>query len=255
MVRDSKTVSDTNLLRRRPPATLVRGAAAANRCLTPFCCGTIPRVTDPTLIATGLALGWNIAWVPGPINAEMLRRGARGGFRSSFVVGCGASSADFCWALAVSLGAGAVAGRESLRTGLAVVSTLLLLGLAALFLKGAWRSLGHARRGEPLPEGSKAFESSRGGFLLGFLTALTSPYNLAFWTAVVGQRAARGASTGEALLFAGAVVAGALSWCVVLSSASRFGARLPGAAWDAALRTVAAGFLLWIAWRTAALVA
>jgi hypothetical protein len=35
------------------------------------------------LAATGFALGWNLAWVPGPIHAEMLRRGARlrGGLR------------------------------------------------------------------------------------------------------------------------------------------------------------------------------
>ena len=92
------------------------------------------------LAATGFALGWNVAWVPGPINAEILRRGGRGGFGAAFVVGAGASCADFCWALAVSLGAGALAKAEGLRTGLAVVSVVLLAGLAALFLRGAWRS-------------------------------------------------------------------------------------------------------------------
>jgi threonine/homoserine/homoserine lactone efflux protein len=206
------------------------------------------------LFVTGFALGWNVAWVPGPINAEMLRRGAARGFLASFTVGCGASCGDFCWALAVSLGAGALSGAEGLRRTLAAVSVLLLLGLAALFLRGAWRSLGAARRGEPAPGGSKAFESGRGGFLLGFLTALTSPFNLAFWGGAVGQQAARGAGTGESLLFAASVVAGALTWCTVLSTASRFGARLPGAAWDAALRALAAGFLLWVAARTAFLV-
>ena len=95
----------------------------------------------------------------------------------------------------------------------------------------------------------------RGGFLLGFLAALTSPFNLAFWTGVVGQQAARGAGTGGSILFASSVLAGALTWCVALSASSRFGARLPGAAWDAALRAVAAGFLLWFGGRAATLVA
>jgi len=211
----------------------------------------IPAPSPLALAATGFALGWNVAWVPGPINAEILRRGGRGGFGAAFVVGAGASCADFCWALAVSLGAGALARAEGLRTGLAVVSVVLLAGLAALFLRGAWRSLGYARRGEPLPAGGAAFESRRGGFLLGYLAALTSPFNLAFWTAAVGQVAAQGAGPGGSLLFAGCVVSGALTWCVVLSTASRFGAHLPSAAWDAALRAVAAGFLLFLAVRTA----
>jgi len=203
------------------------------------------------LAATGFALGWNLAWVPGPINAEMLRRGARRGFGAAFVVGAGASSADFLWALAVAAGAGAVASAPGVRTGLAVVSTVLLVGLAAVFLRGAWRSLGAARRGEPLPPGSPALESSRGGFLLGFLTAATSPYNMAFWVGAVGQQAAQGA--GGALLFAASVVAGTTAWCVVLCTGSRLGARLPGPALDAALRALAAGFLLWFGCRTAAL--
>ena len=212
---------------------------------------TIPSVA--ALAATGFALGWNVAWVPGPINAEILRRGAQRGFAAAFVVGAGASSGDFCWAMAISLGAGALAASEGIQRGLAGLSTLLLLGLGALFLRGAFRSMRAARRGEPPAEGAAAFESGRGGFLLGFLAALTSPFNMAFWLGAVGQQAARGAGAGASLLFAGCVVAGAISWCVVLSTASRFGARLPGAALDAALRGVAAILLLVLGVRTALL--
>jgi threonine/homoserine/homoserine lactone efflux protein len=211
-------------------------------------------VTEPpalaALAATGFALGWNVAWVPGPINAEMLRRGARDGFGASFAVGAGASCADFCWALAVSLGAGALAESPAVRRGLGILSVVLLVLLGALFLRGAWRSARAWRRGEPAPSGSAALESRRGGFALGFLAALTSPFNLVFWAGAVGQVAARGAGPGLSLLFAGCVVGGALSWCTVLSAASRFGARLPSALADAVLRTVAAAFLLALAART-----
>ena len=207
---------------------------------------------DPlALAATGAALGWGVAWVPGPINAEILRRGARDGFAAAFVVGAGASCGDFLWALALSLGAGSLAESPAVQRVLAGTSAVLLAGLAFLFLRGAWRSLAAARRGEGAPPGPALFESRRGGWLLGFLAALTSPFNMAFWLGVAGQQAARGAGPGLSLLFAGSVVAGALSWCVVLSTASRYGARLPSAAWDAALRAVAAGFLLWLAARTA----
>ena len=74
---------------------------------------------------------------------------------------------------------------------------------------------------------------------------------MAFWVGAVGQQAARGA--GASLLFASSVVAGTTAWCLVLCTGSRLGARLPGPALDAALRAVAAGFLLWIGGRTAAL--
>ena len=205
------------------------------------------------LAATGFALGWNVAWVPGPINAEILRRGTQRGFGAAFAVGAGATCSDFLWATAVSLGAGAIAGAPGVRRGLAITSVVLLFGLAALFLRGAWRSLRAARAGGPPPSGSPAFESRRGGFLLGFLTALTSPFNLAFWMGAIGPVTARGGGTGLSLLLGLSVVTGAISWCLVLSAGSRLGARLPGPATDAALRTIAAACLLWIAVRTALL--
>jgi threonine/homoserine/homoserine lactone efflux protein len=83
--------------------------------------------------------------------------------------------------------------------------------------------------------------------------ALVSPWNLAFWVGAVGQQAVRDAGAGASLVLAGGVVAGALAWCAVLSTASRFGARVPGPAWEAVLRTVAAAFLLALGARTAVL--
>jgi hypothetical protein len=46
-------------------------------------------------IANGLILGWSVAWPPGPINAEMIRRallpGAQGGgFWAAWQLGLGA---------------------------------------------------------------------------------------------------------------------------------------------------------------------
>lgn len=203
------------------------------------------------LVAMGVALGWNVAWVPGPINAEILRRGARRGFGAAFAVGAGATCSDFLWAMAVALGAGTLARNPPLLRGLGIVSVTLLLILAAFFLRGAIRSLRAWRRGEMThPGGDSRLDSRRGGWLLGFLTALTSPFNLMVWTGAVGPVAARGAGPALTLLFGLSVVVGALSWCVCLSTASRLGARVPGPAWDAALRSVAATFFVWIAVRT-----
>ena len=67
-----------------------------------------PEAAGP--ITAGLLLGWSVAWPPGPVNAEMIRRGLTRGFRAAAAVGFGACSADFLWALAVTGGAAVVAG-------------------------------------------------------------------------------------------------------------------------------------------------
>ena len=62
-------------------------------------------------LANGYILGWSVAWPPGPINAEMIRRGLLpkdrgGGFWSAWPIGLGACTGDFIWAFGVSVGAG-----------------------------------------------------------------------------------------------------------------------------------------------------
>ena len=64
-------------------------------------------------IVNGLILGWSVAWPPGPINAEMIRRALishkqGGGFWAAWQIGLGACSGDFLWALGVAAGAGAL---------------------------------------------------------------------------------------------------------------------------------------------------
>jgi threonine/homoserine/homoserine lactone efflux protein len=69
-------------------------------------------VASATLL-NGFILGWSVAWPPGPVNAEMLRRSVTphaqgGGFWPAWQIGLGACTADFLWALAVMTGAGAL---------------------------------------------------------------------------------------------------------------------------------------------------
>src|SRR5215210_2629796 len=102
-----------------------------------------PALSSATLLQA-LLLGWSVAWPPGPVNAEMIRRGLvprenGGGFWAAWRVGLGACVGDFLWALGVSAGAGAIINRPSVRVILAVLSFGLLLFLAAVFVRGAWR--------------------------------------------------------------------------------------------------------------------
>jgi threonine/homoserine/homoserine lactone efflux protein len=187
----------------------------------------------PTLAATGFVLGWSVAWPPGPINAEMIRRGLSRGFWPAYAVGLGASSADFLWALLITLGAGVVVGLPGVRAGMVVTSSVLLLMLSWMFLRGAVRSWRAWRADQPLPK-RRALDSTRGGYFLGVGMALSSPWNVAFWIAVVGNTQSAGALTlGRSLVVAVCVVLGASAWGLVLCSAVRMGARFATPLWDA----------------------
>jgi threonine/homoserine/homoserine lactone efflux protein len=187
----------------------------------------------PTLAATGFVLGWSVAWPPGPINAEMIRRGLSRGFWPAYAVGLGASSADFLWALLITLGAGVVVGLPGVRAGMVVTSSVLLLMLSWMFLRGAVRSWRAWRADQPLPK-RRALDSTRGGYFLGVGMALSSPWNVAFWIAVVGNTQSAGAlSLGRSLVVAVCVVLGAAAWGLVLCSAVRMGARFATPLWDA----------------------
>ena len=85
-----------------------------------------------SVLVNGFVLGWSVAWPPGPVNAEMIRRGLMpkhrgGGFWSAWPIGLGACTGDFMWALSVSLGAGALLNSPSIGHALAGVSLTLLL--------------------------------------------------------------------------------------------------------------------------------
>jgi len=213
-----------------------------------------------TLI-NGFILGWSVAWPPGPVNAEMLRRSVipraqGGGFWAAWQLGLGACTGDFLWALAVMTGAGALLNTPSVRQVLAVVSFALLLFLAGMFALRAWRT---ARSREKPLDGSDANDgkrmTGRRGYFLGLTLALTSPWNLGFWLAVIGgqQSVTRDPSLVNSLVFAACVVLGAVAWTLVFSVAIKQGGRIfARPAWQAATQAITsllmlffAGKLLW----------
>jgi L-lysine exporter family protein LysE/ArgO len=188
-------------------------------------------MTSASLLASGWLIGWSVAWPPGPINAEMIRRGLARGFWPQFSLGLGASSGDFIWAVAVSLGAGVIVGVPRVKLAMGAVSFLLLLALAWVFLKGAWVAF---RAGSPKGDQTRnAFNSARGSYLLGLTLALSSPWNVSFWLGVIGRQAnVHEAGVASALTLASGVIGGALTWCLVLGIALRVGARFANRWWD-----------------------
>lgn len=196
-----------------------------------------------SLLVLGFALGWSVAWPPGPVNAEIVRRGLARGFWPAYGLCLGACAGDALWALAVTLGAGVLLGADWAKLGLALLSTALLLVLAYVFLAGAFRSFLLARRGLRPPP-ARHFESARGAFFLGATMTLTSPWNIAFWLAVIGRQDVAGHGLSASFLIAAAVILGAATWGLILSSAVVvLRARFASAAWDI-LTKAATGLLM-----------
>jgi len=211
-------------------------------------------VFSTATLFNGLILGWSVAWPPGPVNAEMIRRGllprsAHGGFWAAWLVGLGACTGDFLWALGVSAGAGALINTPAVRLILGVISLALLLILAAVFSLGAWRAArAHKATSETI---APTRRRQMPGFLLGLTLALTSPWNIGFWLAVIGSQS--GSLTGSfmhSVFLATSVVLGAIAWGCVLSIAVQLGARIfYRPAWQVATQALTAIVMLYFAAR------
>lgn len=206
----------------------------------------------PSILLNGFLLGWSVSWPPGPVNAEMIRRGLLpstrgGGFWPSWIVGIGACIGDFTWAFGVSFGAGAVLNIPTIRRLLAFVSLALLLFLAVMFARSAWRIF---RTHRSNPDVISPELARRGGLLLGFVMAITSPWNLGFWLAVVGSQSLGAGSLRRSLIIAAAVVSGALAWTLVLCIAVKLGARVfSRPEWQILTQALTCGVMIWFAGR------
>jgi threonine/homoserine/homoserine lactone efflux protein len=199
------------------------------------------------LVGKGLLLGWSVAWPPGPINSEMIRRGLSRGFWPAYSVGLGACSGDFLWALGVCLGAGALARIPAVSVALAAISFILLIVLAVTFTRNALRGWRALQAGEVIARPATPLDSSRGGYLLGIGMALSSPWNMAFWLAVVGQQAGAVLGITSSLLLAASVVAGAAIWGFFLCTAVRLGARFASPRWEIATNALTALLMVYFA--------
>lgn len=205
-----------------------------------------------SILLNGLLLGWSVAWPPGPVNAEVIRRGLLpknegGGFWAGWRVGIGACLGDFLWALAVSAGAGAIMNTPRVRMILGVISLALLLLLAVIFIKGAWQAAHKHLKAAPLADEKKRRRVP--GFLLGFTFALTSPWNMGFWLAVIGSQSDKLSGTFlNSIFLASAVVCGAFLWTIVLASAVKLGARIfSRPSWQVATQALTAVVMIYFA--------
>lgn len=171
-----------------------------------------------SLCFTGFLLGWSVAWPPGPVNAEIVRRGLARGFWAAYGMALGGCTGDAVWAVLVTVGSGAVLGSQTASSVLRTASTVLLIFLAGHYLYGAWRSWAQLRAGTSATHArSPKFDRAGIGFLLGLGLTLTSPWSIAFWLAVMGRSEVAAYGVTGALVFALSVIVGAATWALILS--------------------------------------
>ena len=170
------------------------------------------RMADIAALAgSGFLLGWSVAWPPGPINAEMVRRCLSGGFWAGYALILGACTGDGVWALLVAVGVGVLFTAPLAQTLLAVLSLGLLAMLAVGFTRRAWAAWVAT---EVVPDVPR-FDSSHASYALGFTLALTSPWNVTFWLAAIGRPGMADLGLPGLLVIVVAVMAGAATWGLV----------------------------------------
>lgn len=124
------------------------------------------------VVGVGFALGLSLAAPPGPILALSAERTAERGFWPGAAVPLGATVGDGTHALLMSLGLlPLLADHPTVLNVVNLGGAVLMFVLAYQAVRGARGGVGEAdRRSAPL-----------GGLGAGYLIALTSPYNFAWW--------------------------------------------------------------------------
>jgi chemosensory pili system protein ChpE len=128
-----------------------------------------------TLVVSAFGLGLIFNAAPGPVFAETVRRGVRGGFRPALAVQLGSLAGDALWALGGLTGVGLLLQLESLRRPITAAGVVYLSWLAWT----AWQaSVGDLAL--LVPDRARNRKALGSGALL----SLTNPQNVAYWTAM-----------------------------------------------------------------------
>ena len=131
-----------------------------------------------TFSAFGLGLVFNAA--PGPLFAETVRRGVRGGFRPALAVQLGSLAGDALWAVLGLAGVGLLARMEALRAPIGAAGILYLLWLAW----DAWRASTRDFTVDTAADPARTSTHHRQALRSGVLLSVTNPQNIAYWAAI-----------------------------------------------------------------------
>ncbi|MGI8403685.1 MAG: LysE family translocator [Thermomicrobiales bacterium] len=201
------------------------------------------------LTVYGMVVGVVLAAPIGPINIEIVLRGVRDGFRSGWLLGLGALTADTLYATLVVSGLTPLADRPALRV------PLFLAGAIMLGYVG-WGSVRRAVRGDLVKADAKPASRSGKSYVTGFLLAAFNPMGIVYWLSVgaglVADAVNRVGAIGAPVLVAG-VFLGILCWVTGISLVARVSRRFvtgEGMRWVTGVSgAIVVGFALWFLWQ------
>lgn len=174
--------------------------------------------------AFGIGLIFNAA--PGPVFAETIRRGLRGGYGAGLRVQFGSLIGDASWALLGLMGIGLLVQQDYLRVPIGIAGALYLAWLGV----GAWRD---AHREFEIGEEPSEL-ASHGAFGSGALLSVTNPQNIAYWAALgsaMGAVGLKAPTLGDYGVFFGGFMAASVLWCFVCAGLVEMFRRKAGARW------------------------
>lgn len=164
-----------------------------------------------TILVTAFGLGLVFNAAPGPVFAETVRRGVRGGFRPALAVQIGSLAGDAIWALLGLAGVGLLLQLQSIRTPVGIAGATYLVWLA-------WDSWQAST--DQLATKSISRVESRSALRSGILLSLTNPQNVGYWAALgsaLGAVGVREPTFANYAAFFGGFMLSSVVWALVFA--------------------------------------
>jgi chemosensory pili system protein ChpE len=165
-----------------------------------------------TLIITAFGLGLVFNAAPGPVFAETVRRGVRGGFRPAFAVQIGSLTGDALWAILGLAGVGLLLQLGALRGPIGIAGISYLLWLAWDTWRASTRDL-DLNFSDGVVHSHKALRS-------GIVLSLTNPQNIAYWAAIgsaLGALGVQNPTPSHYVTFFTGFMLASVVWAVVVA--------------------------------------
>lgn len=184
-----------------------------------------------TLFILAFALGLVFNAAPGPVFAETVRRGIRGGFPHALAVQVGSLAGDSLWAILGLAGVGLLLRLEPLRTPVSIAGVVYLSWLAWDAWRASNQNFDLADSDAP---GGFGGGLPRGSLGSGVLLSVTNPQNIAYWAAMgsaLGMVGVRSPAASDYAVFFIAFMASSVLWAFVFAALVGRVFRRAGARW------------------------
>jgi L-lysine exporter family protein LysE/ArgO len=163
-----------------------------------------------------IALGLSLAAPIGPVNAAVINRGLRYGFRHAWVLSLGSLLGDVFFIILVYFGVAKLAN-------IPIVQTFLwLFGAFVLIYTGIE---GVMTKTSTISRSNKDTNSMFRSFMTGLLMSIMNPLSIIFWLGIYGSILAttiQDLSTSTLLLYTGCMLFGVAIWDLTVSVLSSF---------------------------------